>query len=144
MSGPLQNTVEQAYAELTRQRAALVEIQRELAAAELTVTAKNRAVAVTVDSRGTATGIRFPTGAFRSMAAAELGQLLVETISAARDQMMARTVEQFQELLPAGMPMLDLLTATGDAGGELPDLDEIVRTALRTAGDTQTEGEVRR
>lgn len=136
MSGSLDNAVEQAYAELARQRTALADIQQELASAQTTVTAKNRAVAVTVDSRGAVATIKFPTGAYRSMAAAELGQLLVETIGAARDQAVARTVERFQALLPAGMPTFDLLTGSLDPFDGLPDVDEMVRTTLRAADDT--------
>jgi hypothetical protein len=68
------------------------------------------------------------------MAAAELGRLLVETIETARERALARAVAHFETLMPAGMPVLDLLTgASGDTGGP-SGLDEMVRVALREAG----------
>jgi hypothetical protein len=128
MSSPLHNQVEQAYAELERQRDALADIRRDLAAAQTTVTSKNRALAVTVDSRGAVTGIKFLTGGYRSMAAAELAQLLVDTIASARSHAMESTVERFRALLPPGMPLLDMINGA-------VDFDGMVRSALRAAND---------
>ncbi|WP_229404482.1 YbaB/EbfC family nucleoid-associated protein [Micromonospora sp. NBRC 110038] len=133
MSSPLSNQVEQALAELERQKAAIDEIQGDLHSAYSTVTAKNRAVAVTVDSRGTVTAIKFPTSAYRSMAGPELGELLVDTIGSARDEALARTVAAFESLLPAGLPMIDLLTGEADPErGPLP-MDRLLAEVFRVA-----------
>ncbi|MBW4701842.1 MULTISPECIES: YbaB/EbfC family nucleoid-associated protein [unclassified Micromonospora] len=134
MSSPLSNQVEQALAELERQKAAIDEIQGGLHTVYSTVTAKNRAVAVTVDSRGAVTAIKFPTSAYRTMAGPELGELLVDTIEAARGEAMARTVAAFESLLPAGLPMMDLLTGGVDPEhGPLP-MDQLLNEMFRTAG----------
>ncbi|MDP9792688.1 DNA-binding protein YbaB [Catenuloplanes nepalensis] len=134
MSSPLHNQVEAAYAELSRQRAALAEVQTGLASTTSTVTSRNRAVSVTVDSRGAVTEIRFPTGAQRSMASAELGALLVETIEAARSEAMHRTVAAFDGLLPEGLPVAELLLGSGPGDDPVPDLSTLITEALRGTG----------
>jgi DNA-binding protein YbaB len=136
MSMPLQNQVEQAYARLQRQQQAINDIQASLQTAYSTVTSKNRAVAVTVNSKGVVTGIKFPTSAHRSMPGAELGSLLVETIEKARAQALATTVAAFESMLPAGLPMLELLTEdpAAESGGRF-NVDQLVAEALRTAGE---------
>lgn len=133
MTGPLSNQVEQAMAEFERQKAAIGEIQSGLAATVSTVTAKNRAVEVTVDSQGAVATIKFPTSAYRTMSGSELGELLVATIRSARAEAMARTVAAFDAVLPAGVPMLDLLTGAGagdDADDRMP-LDRLLTEILR-------------
>lgn len=136
MSTPLQNQVEQAYARLQRQQQAIGDIQASLQTVYRTVTSKNRAVAVTVNSSGVVTAIKFPTSAQRTMPGAELGQLLVETIEKARTAVLAATVAAFESMLPAGLPMLELLTEdpAADSGGRF-NLDRLVAEALRTAGE---------
>ncbi|MFI5843121.1 YbaB/EbfC family nucleoid-associated protein [Catenuloplanes sp. NPDC051500] len=132
MSSPLHNQVEQAYAELEKKRAALSEVQGSLAGASSTVQSRNRAVAVTMSSRGVVTEIKFPTGAHRTMASAELGALLVETIEAAREEAMRRTMSAFEGLLPSGLPTADLLMGDGTDAGL--DLEALVSEALRASG----------
>jgi hypothetical protein len=83
---------------------------------------------VTVDSRGAVTGIKFLTGRYRSMPGAELAQLLVDTIEAARSDAMAATTERFRAFLPPGTPLLDMVNGT-------VDFDGMVRRALRAATD---------
>ncbi|GAA4174708.1 hypothetical protein GCM10022251_74520 [Phytohabitans flavus] len=129
---PLYNDLEKAFAELERQREALTEMQQELAGAETTVTSKNRAVAVTINSQGRITEIKFPSGAYRSMAAPELGALLVDTIQLARDEMMQATAARFEGLMPGGLNPLDMMR------GNL-DIDAMMRDALKTMNASRAE-----
>lgn len=126
MTGPLHNRVEQAFAELQSTQAAIVGAQQALAETSASVTTRNRALTVTVDAQSRVTDITFHSGAYRSMAPAELGALLVETINEAQDEASSKTTGMFQSLLPAGARLESLLTGSFD-------LDEMVGEALRAA-----------
>ncbi|GIF25616.1 DNA-binding protein YbaB [Actinoplanes tereljensis] len=121
MSSPLHNQIEQAYAEMERQRLALEDVQSELAGTSTTVTSKNRALTVTVDARGAVTGIKFLTSGYRTMAGPELAALLVETMETARDEAMAKTVASFQSILPDSLPLRDMMEGRVDFDGILND-----------------------
>lgn len=129
MTAPMYNEIERAYAELEQQRTALAELEGELADSSVTVTAKNRAVEATVDSRGCLTSIRFPTAAFRRMAPAELASLLVETIEDARAAAVEQTVERFRSAVPSSGHFLDSLTGAVAAGGSFR-LEDMIADAL--------------
>lgn len=126
MTSPLYNQVEQAFAELERKRAALARVQRDLANTSTTATSKNRAVSVTVNSRGDITELKFVTGAYRAMAPTELAQLIVDTIAAARTESMTNSAQMFRDLLPENTPLLDMLD------GKV-DLDSLFDRAVRQA-----------
>ncbi|MEU4556720.1 YbaB/EbfC family nucleoid-associated protein [Micromonospora violae] len=126
MSSPLNNRFEQAYAEFEEQKNAISEFEQRLAEKVSTLTAKNRAVSVTVDGQGDVVEIKFPTMAYRKMAPAELSALLVETIDAARMQAREGTNELLQTFLPSGMASFDLLNNP-------VDFEEIMSEAMRAA-----------
>jgi len=125
MTSPLQDRIDQAYAELQEQKLAVTEFERKIETAATTVTAKNRGLSVTVDGRGDLVEVKFLTKSYRTMAPTELGQLLVETIGAACTQAREEAASMFQEMLPAGMPLLDAFKGAVDA-------DEMIREAMRT------------
>lgn len=133
MASPIHNHIEQAYAELERRRAELEDVQETLRDAQTTVLSKNRALQATVDSRGALTGLKFLTTGFRTMAGAELAQLIVDTVEEARAAAMATTVERFRAILPASLPLQDMLAGT-------VDLDRILSDAARFADDTAFGG----
>ncbi|MFK3979269.1 YbaB/EbfC family nucleoid-associated protein [Micromonospora sp. NPDC050397] len=128
MSSPLHNQIEQAYAELERSQAALAGVQEELDGAETTVTSKNRAITVTVNSRGDLVDIKFLTRSYRTMPAAELATLLIDTIAEARAKAQAAVAATFQSVLPAGMSALDMINGT-------VDFDSMMREAIRMANE---------
>lgn len=125
MTTPLHNGLEQAYAELARQKAALAEMQDRLSAVSASVTTRNRAITVTVDCRGNVSEIKFLTGAYRSMAPAELGALLVDAIAEAKQEVTAQAAGILQEVLP-GQSMFDIMR------GEV-DIESIVDEAVAEA-----------
>jgi DNA-binding protein YbaB len=120
MSSPLHNQIEQAYAELERQKEALADVQAAVAGDSTTVTSKNRQLTVTVDARGAVTGIKFLTNGFRQMAGPELAQILVDTMEQAREEAMAKTIASFQAILP-DMPLHDMFDGRMDLDGILGD-----------------------
>ncbi len=126
MTVPLHNQVEQAMARLRATQSALGSAQRELAETTTSSTSHNRAVTVTVDGHGEITAIAFPTAAYRSMASAELGDLMVETIREARQAATQTALDLFSPLLPKGSRLGQLFD------GEL-DLDGMIGDALRLA-----------
>ncbi|MEV0135000.1 YbaB/EbfC family nucleoid-associated protein [Dactylosporangium sp. NPDC050688] len=126
MTIPLHNQVEHAMAQLRATQDALDAVQRELSETTTSSTSRNRAVTVTVDGRGEITAITFPTGAHRSMAPAELGELLVETIREARQAASQTAVSLFTPLMPSGTNLGALLD------GDL-DLDGMIAEALQAA-----------
>jgi len=123
MSSPLHNQIQQRMVQLRERREAMARIQRDLAEARFTADSKNRAVSVTVDSRGEPVDIKFRTSSYRSMAPAELSQLLLETIAVARDEAKTAAVAAFGPLLPPGTPLADLMS------GQL-NFEEMMRRAI--------------
>lgn len=128
MSSPLHNQIEQAYAELERSQAALAGVQEELDGAQTTVTSKNRAVTVTVNSRGDLVDLKFLTRSYRTMPSAELATLLIDTVAEARAKAQAAVAATFQSVLPAGMSALDMINGT-------VDFDSMMREAIRMANE---------
>ena len=125
MTSPLHDRIEQAYADFERQKLALADIKREMSTAQTTITPKNRALTVTVDGRGDVVEIKFPTNSYRTMAPAELGNLLVETIQTAREQAREQSLNAFKSVLPANLPIMDMLNGSTSA-------DDMIREAMRT------------
>ena len=101
MSSPLENQIQKAFAELQEQHQALAGFQQEATATRTTVTTKNRAITVEVDAHGDLLEIKFPSKAYRAMAPAELGALLVATIADARDQARAKAAASLRAAVPS-------------------------------------------
>jgi hypothetical protein len=130
MTGPMHDRIEQAYAELDRQREALNEVRADLREGTFTATDKRRLFTVTVDARGELTGIRFLSGAYRGLAPADLAERLVAAVGEARAAAMAQAVGMFQGLLPE-LPMAQIMSGTLDLGAMF---DEAVLRAEREDG----------
>ncbi|MEV4495701.1 hypothetical protein C7C45_32425 [Micromonospora arborensis] len=128
MTSPLHDKIEQAYAEFEQKKLAIAEVKQELSTAQTTVTAKNRALTVIVDGRGDLVEVKFPTNSYRTMAPAELGNLLVETLKTARDQARGQAANAYQKLLPPGLPIKDMLNGT-------VNFDEMMREAMRSVNE---------
>lgn len=128
MSNPLQDKIDQALADFERSQTAIESIREDLADSTTTVTAKNRAVEVTVDGQGEITEIKFPTKKYRTMAPAELGSLLVETLADARQQAVQRATNLMRTAMPNSRPLLDAL------GGDSADIDTLIEDLGRMAG----------
>jgi DNA-binding protein YbaB len=129
MTSPMHDRIEKAYAEFEKKKAAIAEFEQGMSSAQTTVTAKNRALTVTVDGRGDLVEVKFPTNAYRTMAPAELGNLLVETTKTAREQARESAAGVFESLLPSRAPILGMLNRSGN-------FDEMMQEAVRMVSET--------
>ena len=115
------NDLESIHAEYERTRAAIGQAQAGVLADSTTVTSKSREVSVTVDGRGELTGITFRTRSYRTMSPTELATLLVDTIRAARRESLGKVAAAFESLLPAGLPMVDMMSGPIDVDTMMSD-----------------------
>jgi DNA-binding protein YbaB len=125
MSSPLQNRLEQAMAEFEEHKAKMAGFQARMATTGTSVTSKNRAVRVTVNAQGEPTEVKFLTAAYRTMAPAELGSLIAETTRAAQGDARKKAAGLFAELLPAGVPVLDMLTGPVDFDAAMREITQV-------------------
>jgi DNA-binding protein YbaB len=131
MTSPMQNRIEQAMADLERHKAAVADFRTSLAETSTTIAPKNRSIVVTVDGHGELTEVKFPSSSYRSMAPAELGRLIVDTVAEARTEARSKTMAVFQQVLPEGMPVVDMLRRPVD----LDEVSEQIHEHLRTGED---------
>ncbi|SNY69848.1 YbaB/EbfC family nucleoid-associated protein [Paractinoplanes atraurantiacus] len=129
MTSPMHNRLEEMMAELERHKAAIGDLQNGLASSETNVTSKSRAITVTVDGQGELTGIRFVTNAYRSMAPAELASLIVETVREAREKSRAHAVQLFSQVMPSGIPIMEMLNGPVDFDSAMADIQQAFRDA---------------
>jgi YbaB/EbfC DNA-binding family protein len=127
---------EQALADamtaLRERRASLARLRADLGSVSGTATAPRQVVSVTVGPRGRLTDLRFPTGAYRAMAPAELAEVITKTVADAHAQAMARWADLLAPMLPAGLSAEAVLAGTAD-------LNDLVSDEPHTAGFTRTE-----
>lgn len=100
MSNPLEERLAEALAEFEETRGRLDAAAAEAAAISVTVTAKDRAVEATVGAQGELTGLRFPTSRYRTMAPAELANVVMTTIASARAQAGSRLRDIYRPFGP--------------------------------------------
>ncbi|MFF4168847.1 YbaB/EbfC family nucleoid-associated protein [Streptomyces sp. NPDC001744] len=100
MSNPLEERLAEALAEFEETRARLDEAAAEAARISVTVTSKDRTVEATVGAQGELTGLRFPTSRYRTMAPAELANVLMGTIASARSQAASRLLDVYRPFGP--------------------------------------------
>ncbi|MFD0584820.1 YbaB/EbfC family nucleoid-associated protein [Dactylosporangium darangshiense] len=124
------------YAEIQQQKVAISDFERHIAEAQTTVTAKNRAVSVTVDGRGELVDMKFPTNSYRTMAPAEFAQLLVETVGTARDQARNSAAALLQNLLPGRLPIADMLRGPVNFDSMMADVMKDLNEPLPGMADT--------
>jgi DNA-binding protein YbaB len=125
----MHNRLEEMMAELERHKAAIGELQDGLASSETSVTSKSRAITVTVDGQGELTGIRFVTNSYRSMAPAELAALIVETVREAREKSKVHAVQLFSQVMPSGVPIMEMLNGPVDFDTAMADIQQAFREA---------------
>ncbi|MFG1610224.1 YbaB/EbfC family nucleoid-associated protein [Actinoplanes sp. NPDC049265] len=125
MSSPLQNRLEQAMAEFEQHKTKVAAFEARMADTGATVTTKNRMLSVTVNAQGEPTEVKFLTAAYRTMAPAELGTLVAEAVCAAQREARTKAAGLFAELLPAGVPVLDMLTGPVDFDAAMREITEV-------------------
>ncbi|MEW2445725.1 YbaB/EbfC family nucleoid-associated protein [Micromonospora marina] len=129
------------YADVVQQREVFASAAESVAAGAFTATGKRRAVQVTVDGQGNLTEIKFPTSAYRTMAGGELGTLLLETITTARRQAIDAGIAQFAQLMPANLPLADILGGSVDVDAMLAEAARAMEEARATANRPEEAGD---
>lgn len=126
MSEQPHESFQAALDQLRRSQEHLRSVSSELQKNATKITSKDGMVTVTLDGRGEVASIAFNTAKFRKMAPAELGAVLVETITRARGESRTRVINAYRSLFPAGID-IDAIMA-----GKF-DTDKIFDDAVRRA-----------
>jgi len=113
--------LEQIMNEFAESKKTITDLHRSTVAETVTATSKNRAISVTVDGRGEVVGMKFHNRAYRTMAPAQLAALLIETISEARHAHQEAVGQALAAILPASVPVMDLLRSDFDAERMMED-----------------------
>ncbi|GAA4532631.1 YbaB/EbfC family nucleoid-associated protein [Amycolatopsis samaneae] len=92
----LQEQLNQAIAELTEQQKAIEDCQRHLAGQSTSARSKDRMVSATVDAQGGLSKLEFHDTRYRSMAPAELADVVTRVIEQARRDMFGQVTSTLQ------------------------------------------------
>jgi DNA-binding protein YbaB len=124
---PIENQLEAAQAQLEETRRLSEDLRRQTSEAVFKATPKNKMLTVTVGGQGELQSLVFRGDAYRSLAPAELAQLIVKTVEEARQQSLMHAMELIQELSPESAMPLDLM-------GTSTTLDDFMNNLLDVAG----------
>lgn len=110
--------IEQALERMAAEQARMTAAAKELEAATATATSKDRMVSVTVGAQGQVSSITFHTTGYRSMAPAQLGQVLTDLLNTARADLGERVMAVMTPFRGLGETLRSSMTG----GTELEDL----------------------
>ncbi|MFD9698000.1 YbaB/EbfC family nucleoid-associated protein [Lentzea sp. NPDC059081] len=112
-SADWQGVVDSASADLDQERAKLSRLS-ELWSLHTVVHSKDHAVSVTVDGRGELVDLSFGGSKYRSMPAAQLASLILETVARARADAMAKVTEVMGTTSVPGLDLEGLMSGKVD------------------------------
>jgi DNA-binding protein YbaB len=136
MSAQPHESFEEAVNELRRSQERLQSLRGELQSKATKVTSKDGMVTVTLDGKSEVTSISFNSAKFRRMAPAELGAVLVETISRARGEGRSRVIDAYKSMFPKGMDIDAIMNGKFNA-------NKIFDDAMRQAETIMADGQTR-
>jgi DNA-binding protein YbaB len=113
--------VEMLRDEYERQVTNLGEMHRRLKEISATAVSPRRELSVTVGNQGVITEVKFLTSVYRRLAKNELSELVMRTITEAREKAIEQTAEVMAPMLPPGLNAKDLLTGAADVAQLAPD-----------------------
>lgn len=125
MSDPYTDEYDRLVGEYQQQYRRLADTQRRLREIACTVTAPRRVVSVTVGHGGVVTEVAFPTSAYKRMTPTELAAVVLETITAAREQATAEAATVLAPSMPAGVDAQALLSGSVDLQSMLPETPDV-------------------
>ncbi|GAA2339901.1 YbaB/EbfC family nucleoid-associated protein [Streptomyces kunmingensis] len=114
MSESLQQQLQQAMSEFTKQQESLIRARDEVAAMSVTMRSKDRAVEVTVGAQGEPTALRFLNNKHQTMSGQALALSVLEVMTLAREEIARQVTGRFEEVSGMGL---------GVAGSNLNDLN---------------------
>lgn len=132
MSAPFHNEFENANIELERAREVLVRMREQLAAGTHEVSAKNRSLSVVVSSGGELQQVKFLDSSWRTMAPAELGALIVDTVRSAQSKARDCLADAMTGILPFDLPLDQMRAGVFDFNGILDDTLDSYRDVFRS------------
>jgi DNA-binding protein YbaB len=107
MSSSLQEQQQQAIAEFTKTREALIAARQEIRSISATARSRDGAVEVTVGPDGSPSGLRFPNNKFKEMTGQALAASVLEAMSASRNQVTSRAMSVIQAATGGAPATLD-------------------------------------
>ncbi|GAA1422774.1 YbaB/EbfC family nucleoid-associated protein [Catellatospora coxensis] len=129
-----ERTMEQIAADFARHRAAVVESTRRMAEITATVTSSQGLVTVTVGNQGELTTLTFNSQDYRKMPPAELAQVVLDTITRARESALQQVMGLIPTTTVAGVSLQDMMQGRVDWDQVLPE--EIDITGFDRPGRT--------
>ncbi len=135
MSGEQDRILEQLFQDYQSHRSRMADLAQKMQEIYGTATSPRREVTVTVKHNGGVSDITFSGSAYKRLPPAELSELVLNTINAAREKAVEAAAEVLAPMLPGTMNARDLasgklgLDAFAPADG--PNLPQIVREELQ-------------
>jgi DNA-binding protein YbaB len=114
MTSAFESIISQVMADLEKQREELTRLQREMPEINGSAKSKRRQVSATVDARGDVVNLKFHGTGYRSLAPAELANVIIETIRDARAEAQKQLWDVVGDAFPEGMEFADLTTGNYD------------------------------
>ena len=133
MDYPHSEQLHQLMSQYRRQLAEVGETQRKLREISCTASAPRQAITVTVTHGGVVSDIKFPSGAYRRMAPAELASVLLKTLAEAQQLARRAAAEVVAPTLPPGMDAQKLFSGEVDLRSLLkpePELQDVTRDLM--------------
>jgi DNA-binding protein YbaB len=119
MTSAFESAINDAMAQLEKQRKDLARLQQNVDQVTATVKARRRHISATANGRGEITGLKFHGQAYRSMSAEELAKVILETIQEARQAAQKEVWSTIADTLPEGAAMEDVVSGNYDWSKEL-------------------------
>jgi DNA-binding protein YbaB len=110
MTSAFEAAISEAMAEVKKQRANLARVHEALDDSTVTVRSKRRQLSATVDGRGELVALKFHGDSYRTMAAADLATLVVDTVRLAKQEAQARLWESIADAVPGGADLVDAVS----------------------------------
>ncbi|GAA0504624.1 hypothetical protein GCM10011581_49770 [Saccharopolyspora subtropica] len=114
MSGVDRRNVEMLREEFEKQMARLGEMQERMSRLSATAVSPRRELSVTVGQQGVITEVKFLTSAYRQMTKKDLSELVLRTITEAREKMAEQAAELMGPFLPPGLDAKALMSGAAD------------------------------
>jgi DNA-binding protein YbaB len=125
MAEQFESALKEIMAEYEQARKDITQLQRAVESAAGSARSKNRMISATVDGRGEVTEVKFHGQNWRSMAPGELGKLVVQTITAAREAAQKQMWSSISTLVPAGLDLSAAVAGRLDWSAMTPEAVEL-------------------
>jgi DNA-binding protein YbaB len=130
MTSAFESAINEAMAELEKQRKTMVQLTESLNEITGSARSKRRQVSVTVDGRGDITELTFHGQAYRSLPPADLASIIVETIQDAKQAAQEQVWQSIAEAVPEGLEFAQAATGVRDWSDTLGEVMTIPKPLM--------------